>query len=101
MCQSPPNTQRLLLFFFCFFFFQGWCGLHPSPPPLHEKILDLPLKTASNSAWTNQVLTRSIRDSETSIDFVQGPPGSRRERVKACANMEVQKSVHPSVGVSL
>ena len=27
-------------------------------------------------------LTRSIRDSETSIDFVQGPPGSRRERVK-------------------
>ena len=28
------------------------------------------------------VLTRSIRDSETSIDFVQGPPGSRRERVK-------------------
>ena len=29
-----------------------------------------------------QSLTRSIRDSETSIDFVQGPPGSRRERVK-------------------
>ena len=28
------------------------------------------------------LLTRSIRDSETSIDFVQGPPGSRRERVK-------------------
>ena len=28
------------------------------------------------------MLTRSIRDSETSIDFVQGPPGSRRERVK-------------------
>ena len=27
------------------------------------------------------LLTRSIRDSETSIDFVQGPPGSRRERV--------------------
>ena len=27
------------------------------------------------------VLTRSIRDSEISIDFVQGPPGSRRERV--------------------
>ena len=27
-------------------------------------------------------LTRSIRDFETSIDFVQGPPGSRRERVK-------------------
>ena len=23
-----------------------------------------------------------MRDSETSIDFVQGPPGSRRERVK-------------------
>ena len=28
------------------------------------------------------LLTRSIRDSVTSIDFVQGPPGSRRERVK-------------------
>ena len=27
-------------------------------------------------------LTRSIRDYETLIDFVQGPPGSRRERVK-------------------
>ena len=27
-------------------------------------------------------LTRSIRDSETSIDFVQGPPSSWRERVK-------------------
>ena len=27
------------------------------------------------------LLTRSTRDSETSIDFVQGPPGSRRERV--------------------
>ena len=26
-------------------------------------------------------LTRSIQDSETSIGFVQGPPGSRRERV--------------------
>ena len=31
---------------------------------------------------TASLLTRSIRDSETSIDFVQGPPGSRRERVK-------------------
>ena len=29
----------------------------------------------------DMILTRSIRDSETSIDFVQGPPGSRRERV--------------------
>ena len=27
-------------------------------------------------------ITRSIRDSETSIDFVQGSPGSHRERVK-------------------
>ena len=27
-------------------------------------------------------LTRSMRDSETSIDFVQGPPSSRREQVK-------------------
>ena len=31
------------------------------------------------------MLTRSIQDSETFIDFVQGPPGSRRERVKAYA----------------
>ena len=30
------------------------------------------------------ILTRSIQDSETSIDFVQGQPGSRRERVKRC-----------------
>ena len=28
------------------------------------------------------ILTRSIRDSQTSIDFVQGSPGSRKERVK-------------------
>ena len=28
------------------------------------------------------MLTHSIRDSKTSIGFVQGPPGSRRERVK-------------------
>ena len=28
------------------------------------------------------MLTRSIRDSETSIDFVQGPPGSRSKQVK-------------------
>ena len=27
------------------------------------------------------VLTRFIQDSENSIDFVQSPPGSRRERV--------------------
>ena len=27
------------------------------------------------------LLTRSIQDSETSIDFAQGTPGSRRERV--------------------
>ena len=31
-------------------------------------------------------LTRSIRDSETSIDSVQVPPGSRRERVKRASN---------------
>ena len=33
------------------------------------------------------VLTRSIRDSETSIDFVQGPPGSRRERVNTVSRV--------------
>ena len=27
-------------------------------------------------------LTRSIQDSKTSIDFVQGPPGSHREQAK-------------------
>ena len=31
------------------------------------------------------ILTHSVPDSETSIDFVQGPPGSRRERVKEVA----------------
>ena len=36
-----------------------------------------------NVGKTVYSLTRSIRDSETSIDFVQGPPGSRRERVKS------------------
>ena len=34
-------------------------------------------------------LTRSIRDSETSIDFVQGPPGSRRERVNTYPSMQL------------
>ena len=29
----------------------------------------------------SHALIRSIRHSETSIDFVQGPPGSRRERI--------------------
>ena len=46
-------------------------------------------KIVVNNEWMDPVtaesclLTRSIRDSETSIDFVQGPPGSRRERVNA------------------
>ena len=35
-------------------------------------------------------LTRSIRDSETAIDFVQGPPGSRTERVKTEIVCEIQ-----------
>ena len=43
-------------------------------------------------------LTRSIRDSETSIDFVQGPPGSRRERVNwqrvHCWNLLSNKDMH-------
>ena len=37
---------------------------------------------AGTPAVTLSGITRSIQDSETSIDFVQGPPGSRRERVK-------------------
>ena len=39
-------------------------------------------------------LTHSIRDSETSIDFVQGPPGSRRERVKTVYLQELISSIH-------
>ena len=35
-----------------------------------------------NPLYTEFVLTHSIQDSETSIDFVQGPAGSRGERVK-------------------
>ena len=39
-------------------------------------------ETYSNTyLLTNFNLTRSIRDYETSIDFAQGTPGSRRERV--------------------
>ena len=40
------------------------------------------------------VLTRSIRDSETSIDFVQGPPGSRRERVKIIGKISSTAPYH-------
>ena len=47
-------------------------------------------------------LTRSIRDSETSIDFVHGPPGSRRERVKEildwpfdCSSLKYENTVGP------
>ena len=39
-------------------------------------------KQCLKSRIGKRILTRSIRDSETSIDFVQGPPGSCRERVK-------------------
>ena len=38
-------------------------------------------------------LTRSIRDSESSIDFVQGRPGSRRERVNTSEYCQVLSSV--------
>ena len=48
------------------------------------------------NVW-HKKLTRSIRDSKTSIDFVQSPPGSRRERVKkkgllltSCINRQMQ-----------
>ena len=47
---------------------ESWLNLHV-PKPVY-----LPFACC--------LLTRSIRDSGTSIDFVQGPPGSRRERVK-------------------
>ena len=46
------------------------------------------------------VLNRSIRDSETFIDFVQGPPGSRRERVKAfllSSNLQRNTEVHKTL----
>ena len=39
-------------------------------------------QTATKKSQRNQtVLTRSLQDSEISIDFVQGPPSSRREWV--------------------
>ena len=46
------------------------------------------------------MLTRSIRDSETSIDFVQGPPGSRRERVNKEWYIKVLKILLKSMGLT-
>ena len=46
-----------------------------------DKPLYLKMFKCSGEARNMAALTRSIRDSETSIDFVQGPPGARRERV--------------------
>ena len=48
-----------------------------SPFPYHSSNLQIKIWIAEHL----YLLTRSIRDSETSIDFVQGPPGSSRERV--------------------
>ena len=39
-------------------------------------------------------LTHSIRDSETFIDFVQGPPGSRRERVNISLCEQASPMIH-------
>ena len=85
------------------------CPTLPPPPQKKKKklkqksthvlIVSITFKTCSSDPiWTKLALmlhviwnvcytiirlslTRSIQDSETSIDFVQGPPGSRRERV--------------------
>ena len=43
-------------------------------------------------------LTRSIRDSETSIDLVQGPPGSRRERVNKEKQATSSNNQHITMG---
>ena len=51
---------------------------------LEEGMMQLMTETLqyiSSYLPTYHVLTCSIRDSETSIDFVQGPPGSRSEWV--------------------
>ena len=40
--------------------------------------------TTSHVGTCMCVLTRSIQDFETSIDFVQGPPGSRTRIVLMC-----------------
>ena len=59
------------------------------------ELLKIPVTAQIFRDWTGEcmgnivkklILTCSIRDSETSIDFVQGPPGSRRERVNWCGN---------------
>ena len=47
----------------------------------------MPKTNPINIDWVI-LLTRSIQDSETSIDFVQGSPGSRRERVNQNFEME-------------
>ena len=51
----------------------------------NEKKTSLLLSVLQKQSHRTQIrienLTRSIRDSETYIDFVQGPPGSRRKRV--------------------
>ena len=44
-------------------------------------ILFLPRPLVHWRFASDATITRCIQDSETSIDFVQGPPGSRRERV--------------------
>ena len=65
------SSEYGYIFKFCsFFWLQGPPGQKGEPGPQGNVGLQV-----------NQILTRSIRDSETSIDFVQDPPGSRRERV--------------------
>ena len=50
-------------------------------PEKFRNELEKPAKTLGYLLG-NLILTRSTQDSENAIDFVQGPPGSRRERVK-------------------
>ena len=58
-------------------------GLLRTINQIQEQIHDLFFKRKNIYILRNKItyLTRSMRDSETSIDFVQGSPGSRRERV--------------------
>ena len=64
------NLENLIT---CIFFFTGLQT---------GKILKPQSMTQTNHTPIHDALTRSIQYSETSIDFVQGPPGSRREWVK-------------------
>ena len=75
---QPGDARRLVL--------RGSL-LHPGWERLHQHLGAWGVRLWGESGERTvpqkgrKAVTRSIRDSETSIDFIQGPPGSRRERV--------------------